>query len=71
MVTEACIKCNDTDCVPVCPTNAFRGRPNFLVIDEDDCIHCTLCVAERPVEEIFANSDVPDDQKGSIGLNEV
>lgn len=54
----------------LCPTDAFREGPNFLVIDPDDCIDCTLCVAECPVEAIFADSDIPDDQKGSIGLNE-
>jgi ferredoxin len=37
-VTERCIKCKYTDCVAVCPTDAFREGPNFLAIGPDDCI---------------------------------
>lgn len=70
VVTEACIKCKHTDCVDVCPTDAFREGPNFLVIDPEECIDCTLCVAECPVDAIFADDDVPDDQRQFIALNE-
>ena len=59
VVTETCIKCKYTDCVDVCPVDCFREGPNFLVIDPDECIDCTLCVAECPVEAIFAEDDVP------------
>ena len=65
VVTETCIKCKYTDCVDVCPVDCFREGPNMLVIDPDECIDCTLCVAECPVEAIFAEDDVPDSQKNS------
>jgi ferredoxin len=41
----------------------------MLVIDPDECIDCTLCVAECPVEAIFAEDDVPDSQREFIQLN--
>ena len=69
VVTESCIKCKYTDCVVVCPTDAFRDGPNFLVIDPDDCIDCMLCVVECPVDAIFADEDVPSDQAHFIALN--
>lgn len=69
VVTESCIKCKYTDCVVVCPTDAFREGPNFLAIDPDDCIDCTLCVVECPVDAIFADKDVPIDQARFIALN--
>ena len=69
IVTESCIKCKYTDCVDVCPVDCFREGPNMLVIDPDECIDCTLCVAECPVEAIFAEDDVPDSQRGWIPLN--
>jgi ferredoxin len=69
VVTESCIKCKYTDCVDVCPVDCFREGPNFLVIDPDECIDCTLCVAECPVEAIFAEDDVPVDQRPFIALN--
>ena len=41
----------------------------MLVIDPDECIDCTLCVAECPVEAIFAEDDVPEDQRKFIPIN--
>jgi ferredoxin len=49
--------------------DAFREGPNFLVIDPDECIDCTLCVSECPVEAIYAEDDLPSDQQGFIALN--
>ncbi len=69
VVTENCIKCKYTDCVDVCPVDCFREGPNFLVIDPDECIDCTLCVPECPAEAIFAADDVPEGQREFIALN--
>jgi len=69
VVTESCIKCKYTDCVDVCPVDCFREGPNMLVIDPEECIDCTLCVAECPVEAIFAEDDVPVAQREFIALN--
>ncbi|NRF71276.1 ferredoxin family protein [Aquincola sp. S2] len=69
VVTGACIRCKYTDCVDVCPVDAFREGPNFLVIDPDDCIDCALCVPECPVSAIFAEEDVPGDQQDFTPLN--
>ena len=69
VVTESCIKCKYTDCVDVCPVDCFREGPNMLVIDPDECIDCTLCVPECPVEAIFAEDDVPVAQREFIALN--
>ncbi len=69
VVTESCIRCKYTDCVDVCPVDAFREGPNFLVIDPDDCIDCAVCVPECPVDAIFAEEDVPKDQQAFTPLN--
>jgi ferredoxin len=69
VVTDNCIKCKYTDCVDVCPVDCFHEGPNFLVIDPDECIDCTLCVAECPAEAIYAEDDVPAGQENFIGLN--
>lgn len=69
VVTEACIKCKYTDCVDVCPVDCFHEGPNFLVIDPEECIDCTLCVAECPVEAIYAEDDLPVDQRKFTDLN--
>jgi len=69
VVTESCIKCKYTDCVDVCPVDCFHEGPNFLVIDPEECIDCTLCVAECPAEAIFAEDDVPATQREFIDIN--
>jgi len=69
VVTEACIRCKYTDCVDVCPVDAFREGPNFLAIDPDECIDCAVCVPECPVSAIYAEEDVPADQQAFIALN--
>jgi len=69
VVTEACIKCKYTDCVEVCPVDCFHEGPNMLVIDPDECIDCTLCEPECPVNAICSEDDVPDDQQEYLQLN--
>ena len=69
VVTDACIRCKYTDCVEVCPVDAFREGPNFLAIDPGDCIDCTLCVPECPVEAIYPDVEVPDDMRSFTALN--
>ena len=69
VVTENCIRCKHTDCVEVCPADAFREGPNFLAISPDDCIDCALCVPACPVKAIYQEEDVPEDQREFIVLN--
>lgn len=69
IVTESCIKCKYTDCVEVCPVDCFHEGPNMLVIDPDECIDCTLCEPECPVEAIMSEDDVPDNMQEFIQLN--
>ena len=69
VVTENCIKCKYTDCVEVCPVDCFHEGPNFLVIDPDECIDCTLCEPECPINAIFDESDLPAGQEQFLALN--
>jgi ferredoxin len=69
VVLESCIKCKYTDCVEVCPVDCFHEGPNMLVIDPEECIDCTLCEPECPVEAIVSEDDIPDGQKGLLELN--
>jgi len=69
VVTDNCIKCKYTDCVEVCPVDCFHVGPNFLVIDPEECIDCTLCEPECPAEAIYAEDDLPEDQVHFTALN--
>ena len=69
VVTENCIKCKYTDCVEVCPVDCFHEGPNFLVIDPDECIDCTLCEPECPVEAIYSEEEMPAGQEQFKQIN--
>jgi ferredoxin len=69
VVTDNCIKCKYTDCVEVCPVDAFHEGPNFLVINPDECIDCTLCEPECPINAIYPEDDVPAGQEAFVSLN--
>lgn len=69
VVGENCIKCKHTDCVEVCPVDCFYEGPNMLVINPDECIDCALCEPECPVDAIYADDELPEDQKEFLALN--
>ena len=49
--------------------DCFHEGPNMLVIDPDECIDCTLCEPECPVDAIMSEDDVPENQQEFIQLN--
>jgi ferredoxin len=69
VVTSKCINCKFTDCVEVCPVACFYELDNQLVIHPEDCIDCTACVSECPVEAIYAEADVPAEFQAGIEQN--
>ncbi len=69
VVTQPCQNCKYTDCVTVCPTDAFYQDDRMLYINPDDCIDCGACEPECPVEAIYSESDVPAGWAHYIELN--
>ena len=69
VVTESCIKCKYTDCVEVCPVDCFYEGPEFLVIHPDECIDCGLCEPECPIDAIYADDELPENQIQFIEIN--
>ena len=69
VVTSKCLGCKFTDCVEVCPVACFYELDGQLVIHPDECIYCTACVAECPVEAIYADTDVPAEFEADTAMN--
>ena len=72
-ITETCIDVKDKACVEVCPVDCIHpidgeGEP-MLYIDPDECIDCGACEPECPVEAIFAEEDMPEDQDRFVEIN--
>jgi NAD-dependent dihydropyrimidine dehydrogenase PreA subunit len=66
IITQPCIDTMDQSCVDVCPVDCIHfeeGVDKMLYIDPDECIDCGACEPACPVSAIFAEDDVPDDQK--------
>ena len=70
VVVSGCVSCKYQECVAVCPVDAFREAETYLVIDPDECIDCGACIPECPVEAIFADMDVPEEEEEWIERNE-
>lgn len=71
VVTEQCIKCKYKDCIAPCPVDCFREGPEFLVIDPDICIDCNVCTTECPVNAIYQDKELPQEQKIFLEINRV
>ncbi len=69
IVTDKCRGCKFTDCAEVCPVACFYELDNQLVIHPEDCIDCTACVAECPVEAIYAEADLPGEFASNTEFN--
>ena len=66
-----CLGCKFTDCVEVCPVACFYELDNQLIIHPDECIDCTACVTECPVQAIYAEGDLPEEFTADVEFNAV
>ena len=69
VVTDNCKLCRFTDCVAVCPVDCFHADDEMLYIDPAECIDCGACVPECPVEAIYDETQVPENQKHWTAIN--
>lgn len=69
VVTNKCQGCKFTDCVEVCPVACFYELDHQLVIHPDECIDCTACVTECPVEAIYSEGDLPQEFQSALEFN--
>jgi ferredoxin len=74
VITSPCIGTKDRSCVEVCPVDCIHDEGDedmMLYIDPNECIDCGACEPACPVTAIFAEDDVPDDQKGFTEANSI
>jgi len=70
VITEPCVNVKDKACVDVCPVDCIYDQgKDQLFINPDECIECGACEPVCPVNAIFLDSSVPDNQKDYIAKN--
>jgi len=77
IIGKDCIGTKDTSCVDVCPVDCIHPKDDDdrfpteeqLYIDPDVCIDCGVCEPECPVDAIFEESEVPDEEHSYIEKN--
>ena len=66
MITEPCIGTKDQSCVEVCPVDCIYDAGDHFMINPEECIDCGACEPECPVEAIYPEDEVPEDQESYI-----
>jgi NAD-dependent dihydropyrimidine dehydrogenase PreA subunit len=77
VITSKCIGTKDTSCVDVCPVDCIHpkkdegdfGNVEHLYIDPDTCIDCGACEPACPVNAIYPDDEVPEEEKKYIQIN--
>ncbi|GAB4158348.1 MAG: ferredoxin family protein [Roseiflexaceae bacterium] len=69
VITEACVGTKDASCVAVCPVDCIYEGTDQYYINPDECIDCGACEPECPVEAIFPDDSVPEEQQPYIAKN--
>ncbi len=55
-----CMQCENAPCLKVCPVAAtFKSDEGVILIDQDRCIGCRLCMAACPYEARYFNYEDP------------
>ena len=69
VITSPCIGEKAAECVQVCPVDCIEEGKDMYYINPDVCIDCGACEAVCPVEAIYPEEDVPDEECRFIQLN--
>lgn len=66
VITSECITERAADCVEVCPVDCITIGDDQFLIDPNTCIDCGACEVVCPVEAIYFEDDVPEEELASI-----
>ena len=59
VITEACIGTKNTACVSACPVDCIYDEGEHYIINPEECIDCSMCMPECPVEAIYPTTRSP------------
>jgi ferredoxin len=71
VIAEPCIDVKDKTCIEVCPVDCIYETERMLVIDPTECIDCSACEPECPVEAIYPEDALPEKWLPFVQINAV
>ncbi|WP_028710036.1 MULTISPECIES: ferredoxin [Paracoccus] len=69
VITSGCIGELDGACVKVCPVDCIYLGSAARYINPDECIDCGACEQACPVQAVFYEDDVPEDEAAHVTDN--
>ncbi|MEW2521431.1 ferredoxin [Actinacidiphila alni] len=69
VIARACVDVLDKACVDECPVDCIYEGARSLYIHPDECVDCGACEPVCPVEAVFYEDDLPDDQREHLAAN--
>ena len=60
VITELCIGTKNTACVGACPVDCIYDAGDQFMINPAECIDCSMCMPECPVEAIYPGDELPE-----------
>ncbi|QQK78138.1 4Fe-4S binding protein [Salicibibacter cibarius] len=69
VITSPCESEKNASCTEVCPVDCIEEGKDMFFIDPEVCIECGACEPVCPVEAIYDEEEVPENEQAYIELN--
>lgn len=66
VITSPCIDEQAADCLDVCPVDCIEKGEDQYLIDPSICIDCGACETACPVEAIFHEDDLQEEEQSFL-----
>ncbi|MBB1587344.1 MAG: ferredoxin family protein [Propionibacterium sp.] len=69
IIALPCVDVKDRACVEECPVDCIYEGNRMLYIHPEECVDCGACEPVCPVEAIYYEDDLPEDQEEYFDIN--
>ncbi len=69
IIALPCVDVKDRACVEECPVDCIYEGNRMLYIHPEECVDCGACEPVCPVEAIYYEDDLPEDQEEYLDVN--
>lgn len=69
IIALPCVDVKDRACVEECPVDCIYEGNRMLYIHPEECVDCGACEPVCPVEAIYYEDDLPEEQEEYLDIN--